>query len=44
MNGALELKGDNQKVVWAEFSALSWVDFVMSEISWHLKVRLCLAF
>jgi hypothetical protein len=31
--------GDNLKVVWAEFSTLSLVVFVMGKIAWHTQVE-----
>jgi hypothetical protein len=37
--GVLTLTGDNLKVVWAEFSTLSWAVFVLNEIAWPGQVR-----
>ncbi len=36
IRGALKLKGENLRVVGAEFSTLSWAVFVMSAIALHI--------
>jgi hypothetical protein len=35
--GSISSKGDDQKVVWAEFSTLSLAVFVIRVIPWHTQ-------